>query len=463
MSAGVSISLGFVTSLLVWWLLALGPFRDTRLFDLDRSLGDTVLRLGTDQRSRPGPSVYLVAFDQGDWETAGMPAETPPKALAKMLLFARRSEAKLVLLDIDLLSRSAVRGPGALEPAIVSELQDWDSDDHSPLLLLADSQHSARLYGDAPANLVAPMRRIAITSATVEAEANGIVRHIRGWTCTGPFGPTPSPIAFLAALSGGVEQAKTEAIARTRQACDEKDTRLTLRGNTVREREPIFFHLSGKSAAPTDDGKPGYDGIALTELAAAIDRGPQSRRCGPRLVYFENTCGSLLIIGATHAGTGDKMLTPLAPFEPDATNPSVAINPHLDGAVVIGNALRGYSTFGPMTSMPLVQLVPLLLGCVIGVYIVFVVWQLPGRKLARLRRGRKPWKRLLGRFDWIFGAVVAKLVATAVWSFALVIFYYNVPTWANGPGLIAASYAAAFTFAVREVQDLAARRREGTA
>src|SRR5687768_1798864 len=142
-----SLLLGFVVSLGVWLLLSIGPLQGSKLATIDLTR-DTVFGLGADDQPRDGPPLYLVGFRQEDWLAAGSPEETPPEAVARMLVFAQHSGAVLAVLDIDLSARRSANA-GRVEPRIETALRNWEADSNAPFLVLTDSLRSGRKTGPA--------------------------------------------------------------------------------------------------------------------------------------------------------------------------------------------------------------------------------------------------------------------------------------------------------------------------
>jgi hypothetical protein len=127
------------------------------------------------------------------------------------------------------------------------------------------------------------------------------------------------------------------------------------------------------------------------------------------------------------------------------------------GSLIVGNAVRGYTIFGRAKSSGLLRAAVVIGASIVAVFSLFLAWQMPFRGVAALQRSASPWGRALAAQAWLFGPIIAKFVATILWSGVLVLWYYLDLRYAFGPGLVVASYAPALAFTILEVQQLEIR------
>jgi hypothetical protein len=453
-----SLLLAFVASALAWWMLAYGPLRDSNLARGD-VIDDLVVRLGTDERGAAGPPIYFIAYDRESWRSAGMPGETPADAIATMLDFARQSGARLALLDLDLSTRAAEWAPvPSLEGPIARALSEWESDPVSPPLFLTAFGRSGHEGGPAYRNLVRDFRKIAFASTALNLDSDNVVRSVAAWSCDAAQGvQMPSALLYVAAMR---DRPRASAIPSTvprtvQSACAAGRPTVEIGGRTVRQTERILYHVSGRRTVAADHGGLVFDRIEYRDLTEALSQPPQVRCADARRSFFEASCGAIIVIGADHDGTPDRFGTPVAAAPSDQQGPAESVDdPRLPGAVILANALRGYLVFGPAEELGAARGLAIVLLSVLAIYIIFYLVQRPQQRLRRWRKSRRRWKAMAGRLDWLFGPIVAKFLATGLWSDILVLLFSTAFGIMSGPGMIVASYVSAIVFTIREVQGL---------
>lgn len=455
--------LALLISLAIWCLLAFSPLRGTRFAHVDNVITDQALRLGVDARVGDGTTLMLVEYDDKEWHADGEVYDTPAARLAQSLDFARQSGAMIAILDIELDRRTEATAHDATAATPIADaLARWQKDRAAPLLVVADTSEQNPNPGAHPyrSRFAATPGNIVFGSVGIWHDANGISRDQLAWQCaTGrPAVPSVLTYAWFAARErnpAAAARAAQQAVAGA--PCDDRAV-AHFDGATFRRYQPILFHLTG-TVQPIDDRgrQPAFQRITTGDAATALATPPQVRGCDRRAqIYREPLCGGVVMIGATHAGAPDKFTTPISAAAEDRVNPDEANgDPRLPGSMVLGNAIRGMLVFGPARQPTLASGLLVICACIVLVYGLFELWRLPGKRLARWRkRSVARRKQRLARFDWVFGPIIAKIVATTATTLILILYLTYHPAYVGWTGVIVAYYSAAVTFAIRDGKEI---------